>query len=106
MKELIDKLSTLFNYGEIDSIRISSSFKSWLVDQNWLIEQDDYFIISKRWIDLSAKTNDEEYFIKHLLVFYPDYQQYLLLNLLEMGVEISRAEDKIELSRLVSNLPE
>ncbi|MFW6029692.1 MAG: hypothetical protein ACOCRO_05500 [Halanaerobiales bacterium] len=105
MEKLINAFNTLYNYGEIKLDIVPENYQEWLISQGWLVKNNEYLLISKRWINLSALTNIEEDFINHLLVFYPEYQQYLLINLLEIGSEISNAEDTDELVRYVSSLP-
>ncbi|MFW6030318.1 MAG: hypothetical protein ACOCRO_08705 [Halanaerobiales bacterium] len=105
MQKLIKALKYLYNYGEVEKSNISSKYISWLKEQNWLVDYSDYLIISNKWIQLSGLTQNEEDFINHLFVFHPEYQGYLLLNLLETGIEIAKAEDQDELIRYVNSLP-
>lgn len=105
MDKLISALKYLYNYGETEKNKIPSEYISWLKEQNWIVEYNGYLIISNKWFKLSGLTKNEEDFINHLFVFHPEYQEYLLLNLLETGIEIAKAEDQEELIRYVNSLP-
>ncbi|MFW6028743.1 MAG: hypothetical protein ACOCRO_00670 [Halanaerobiales bacterium] len=106
MDKFISALAHLYNYGEIKCDKFPTELLNWMLEQSWLIQMNNHLVISSRWIDLTAVTKDEDDFINHLFAFNPLYQQYLLLNLLQIGVDISKAEDNNELINYVTSLPE
>ncbi|MCK8828262.1 hypothetical protein MWH25_11010 [Natroniella acetigena] len=105
MEKITDNLKRLYNYGELKQEKIDVQYLDWLLEQGWLIQQQNYLLISDRWIELSSLIKDEEEFIKHLFTFHPQYQKYLLVEVLRVGLDIANAEDEKGLMDFINSLP-
>jgi hypothetical protein len=105
MKEFIPQLKTLYNYGELPKSQLPPEHKNWLQQQQWLVQQGNQLLIYDRWLALSWATKNAQDFINHLLLSQPQYQKYLLREVLQAGADIAAAEDRSALTDFVSKLP-
>jgi len=105
MKEFISQLKTLYDYGELPKSQLSPEHSNWLQQQKWLVQQGNQLLISDRWLALSWATKNDQDFINHLLLSQPQYQNYLLREVLQAGADIAAAEDRSALTDFVYKLP-
>ncbi|RCW49747.1 hypothetical protein [Halanaerobium sp. MA284_MarDTE_T2] len=105
MKEFISQLKTLYNCGELTKPQLTPEYSNWLQEQHWLVQQSNHLIISDRWLALSWATKNAQDFINHLLLSQPQYQNYLLREVLQAGADIAAAEDRSALTSFISKLP-
>src|SRR5699024_5531725 len=100
VKNLMKELEYLYDYGEVKY----DNHLSYLLDLNFITNNEDRCVITKKWIDFSGKLTRED-FISSLACCYPPLLDFLLWEIYQEAYAIGQSGDGDVLYEFIDHIP-